>query len=124
MEGQHAQNLWEAAIFPALSGFVLCAGLVLFAAWRPAPRPGPWIPLDRHRLMVLVRRSALLVAVGYGTFLVIVQFYSEWLQHEPNGFETAWWSGLFLLGVAIPIWAVLTWVRDRRARQPRMRAPR
>ena len=32
MEGQHAQNLFEAAIFPALSGFLLCFGVVLLTA--------------------------------------------------------------------------------------------
>ena len=117
MEGQHAQNLWEAAIFPALSGFVLCAGVVLFAAWKPAPRPGPWIPLDRGRLIALVRRSAVLIAVGYATFLGIVLVYSEWLQHEDLGMETAWWSGLFLLGVALPVWALLTWAFDRWTRR-------
>jgi glycerol uptake facilitator-like aquaporin len=116
MEGEHARNLWEAAIFPALSGFVLCTGVVLFAAWRPAARPGPWQPLDRVRTRSLVRHSAALVASGWAVFMLIVLVYSEWLQHEDPGMETARWSGLFLLAIAIPTWVVMTWAADRRAR--------
>jgi hypothetical protein len=124
MEGEHARNLWEAAILPALSGFVLCAGVVLFAAWRPAPRPGPWRPLDRARTRALVRGSALLIVAGWAAFMLIVLVYSEWLQHEALGMETAWWGGVFLLAIALPTWVVLTWAFDRRSRHPRMRASR
>lgn len=124
MEGEHARDLWEAAIFPALSGFVLCTAVVLFAAWRPAPRPGPWRPLDRVRTRALVRGSALLIGGGWAAFMLIVLVYSEWLQHEALGIETAWWGGPFLLAVALPTWIVVTWAYDRRWRQPRMRASR
>ena len=124
MEGEHARNLWEAAVFPALSGFVLCAGVVLFAAWKPAPRPGRWVPLDRVRTRSLVRHSAGLICAGWAVFMLIVVVYSEWLQHEILGMETAWWGGLFLLGLALPTWVALTWAFDRRSRQPRMRASR
>lgn len=123
MEGQHAQTLWEAAILPALSGFLLCAAAVLFAAWRPASPLEPWRPLNRGRLARLFRGSVILVGAGYGAFLLIVLIYSEWLQHEPNGLETAWWSGVFLLGVAVPVWAGLTWFLDRRVRRKQGRHP-
>lgn len=117
MEGEHARSVWEAAILPALSGFVLCAGVALFAAWRPAPRPGPWRRLDRARAGALVRGSALLIGAGWAAFMLIVLVYSEWLQHETLGMETAWWGGLFLLAIALPTWVVLTWAIDRRARR-------
>jgi peptidoglycan/LPS O-acetylase OafA/YrhL len=116
MEGEHARNLWEAALLPALSGFVLVAGVVLFAAWKPARRPGPWRPLDRSRTRSLIRHSAALVATGWAVFMLIVLVFSEWLQHEEQGMETAWWSGLFLLALALPTWVAFTWVFDRHAR--------
>jgi hypothetical protein len=119
VEGEHARNLWEAAVFPALSGFVLCAGVVLFAAWKPAPRPGPWVPLDRVRTRSLVRHSAGSICAGWAVFMLIVVIYSEWLQHETLGMETAWWGGLFLLGLALPTWTVFTWAYDRWSRRRR-----
>jgi hypothetical protein len=115
MEAQHAQSIWEAAIIPALSGFLLCVGVILFSVWKPAPRLPAWRPLDAARRRLLVRRSAALVAMGYGTFLLIVLVYSELLQHEPEGLPLAWWSGLFLLACAVPVWIALTWIVDRRA---------
>ena len=124
VEGEHATSLWEASILPAMSGFVLCAGVVLFAAWRPASRPGPWVPLDRARTRSLVRHSAALIGAGWAVFMLIVLVFSEWLQHEPLGMETAWWGGSFLLGLALPTWVALTWGYDRRSRQPRIRASR
>ncbi|MGE5226033.1 MAG: DUF6256 family protein [Planctomycetaceae bacterium] len=119
MEGQHAQSLLEAAIVPALSGFALVVGVIAFTAWRPAPRPPAWAPLDRRRAALLVRRTAGLVLAGYAVFLLIVLVFSELLQHEPQGLPSAWWSGPFLLTIAVPVWVLLTWAFDRLARRRR-----
>jgi len=80
--------------------------------------------LDRARIRSLVRRSDGLISAGWAVFMLIIVIYSEWLQHETLGMETAWWGGLFLLGIALPTWVALTWAFDRRSRQPRMRASR
>ena len=119
MEGEHAQSLLEAAIIPALAGFVLCLGVIAFTAWRPAPRPPAWTPLDRRRTALLTRRTLVLTAAGYAVFMLIVLVFSELLQHEPEGLSTAWWSAPFLLAVAVPVWALLTWAFDRHARRSR-----
>jgi peptidoglycan/LPS O-acetylase OafA/YrhL len=117
MEGEHAQTIWEAAIIPGLSGFLLCLGVVLFARRRPASRPPPWRPLDAERRRLLVRAVARLAAAGYATFLLIVLLYNDVLQHSPDGVPLAAWSGLFLLATAAPAWALLTWIEDRRSRR-------
>ncbi len=113
MEGEHAQSLLEAAIIPALAGFLLCLGVILFTAWKPAPRPPVWTPLNRTRVRLLVRRTAGLTLAGYAVFLLIVLVFSELLQHEPEGLATAWWSAPFLLAIAVPVWAGLVWAFDR-----------
>lgn len=117
MEGQHAQSLLEAAIIPALAGFTLCLGVISFTAWKPAPRPPAWTPLDRRRAVLLARRTLGLTLAGYAAFLLIVLVFSELLQHEPQGLSSAWWSVLFLLAIALPVWIFLTWAFDRRARR-------
>ena len=117
MEGQHAQSVLEAAIVPALAGFALCLGVIAFTAWRPAPRPPTWTPLDRRRTAMLAPRTLALAGAGYAVFILIVLVFSELLQHEPEGLATAWWSALFLLAVALPVWAALTWAFDRHARR-------
>lgn len=115
MEGAHAQSLLEAAIIPALSGFLLCLGVIVFSAWKPAPRPPAWTPLARAHVRLLIRRTLALAAAGYAVFLLIVLVFSELLQHEPEGLSTAWWSAPFLLGLTLPVWIGLTWAFDRRA---------
>jgi hypothetical protein len=115
MEGQHAQNLLEAAIIPALSGFVLCLGVIAFAAWRPAPRPGPWRLLTPERRRRLLVRTTRLLLAGYLAFLAIVLVYSVMLQHEPQA-VSAPWGVPFLLAITFPIWVLLTWIADRLAR--------
>jgi hypothetical protein len=119
VEGQHAQSLLEAAIIPALAGLLLCLGVVAFTAWRPAPRPPAWTPLDRRRTALLARRSLGLTLAGYAVFMQIVLVFSELLQHEPQGLSSAWWSAPFLLAIALPVWIALTWAFDRRARRRR-----
>jgi hypothetical protein len=117
MEGQNAQTIWEAAIIPALSGFLACLGVVLIAWLRPAPPLQPWRPLDAARRRSLVRSMMRLAAAGYAVFLIVVLLYNDVLQHAPQGVPLALWSGLFLLAVAAPVWALLTWLEDRRARR-------
>jgi hypothetical protein len=115
VEGQHAQTLFEAAILPALSGFVLCLGFVVIGGLRPVGRPGPWSPLTRERRLLLVRSVARLALFGSVVFAAIVLCYSVLLQHEPRA-ESAAWGGLFLLGVAAVAWIALTAMVDRRSR--------
>jgi hypothetical protein len=116
MEGQHAQSLFEAAIFPAVSGFVLCLGVILFTAWRPAPRPNAWRALTAERRRQLVIRTTRLVIAGFVACLVL--FYSVILQHEPEA-VSALWGIPFLLALTLPSWLLLTWLADRRAGKPR-----
>lgn len=113
MEGEHAQSLLEAAIVPALAGFLVCLGVILFTAWKPAPRPPAWTPLNRARIRLLVSRTAGLALAGYAVFLLIVLVFSELLQHELEGLATAWWSAPFLLAIAVPIWVGMAWMFDR-----------
>ena len=119
MEGAHAQSLLEAAIIPALSGFVLCLGVIAFSAWKPAPRPPSWTRLDRPHARLLIRRTLGFALAGYAVFMGIVLLFSELLQHEPEGLATAWWGAPFLLGLALPVWIGLTWAYDRHARSRR-----
>jgi TRAP-type uncharacterized transport system fused permease subunit len=115
MEGQPGQSLMQAAIIPALSGFLLCLGLIGFAAWRPAPRPGPWRQLTPARRRRLLAHTARLLLAGYAAFLAIVLVYSVLLQHESEA-SSAPWGVLFLLAITLPVWALATWRVDRRAR--------
>jgi hypothetical protein len=115
MEGQHAQTLAEAAIIPALSGFLLCLGVILFNAWHPVPRPGPWTPLTPDRRRRLIRDSVRLVAWGCLAFFGVVTVFSVILQHETNAWS-ACWSAPFLLAITLPMWVALTRLADRRAR--------
>jgi hypothetical protein len=115
MEGQHAQTLAEAAIIPALSGFLLCLGVILFNAWHPVPRPGPWTPLTPGRRRRLIRDSVRLVAWGCLAFFGVVLVFSVILQHETNAWS-ALWSAPFLLAITLPVWILLTRIADRRAR--------
>ncbi len=105
----------EAAIIPALSGFLLCLGVILFNAWHPVPRPGPWTPLTPDRRRRLIRDSVRLVAWGCLAFFGVVTVFSVILQHETNAWS-AFWSALFLLAITLPMWVALTRLADRRAR--------
>jgi hypothetical protein len=107
MEGQYAQNVFEAAIIPAATGFVICASVLLGGVLRPVPRPHPWRPLAGRRRLAIARTLRLFGA-GYLAFLLIVLVYSHLLQHEPTALSSAAWGAPFLMAITTPVWIGLT----------------
>ncbi len=116
MEGQYAQNVFEAAIIPAVSGFLICASVLLGGVLRPVPRPRPWVPLAGRRRLAVIRTLRLLAA-GYLAFLTIVLLYSHLLQHEPTALSSAVWGAPFLMAITAPVWVGLTWAASLAARR-------
>jgi hypothetical protein len=108
----------QAAVIPALTGFLLIMAMILLTRRRPVGRPAPWTPMDRARVRAMTRSVAGLALVGYAIFVAIVLLYSVLLQGKhDDSLSTAVWGAPFLMAVAVPAFALFTWIADRAARR-------
>jgi hypothetical protein len=104
----------RSVVAPVLSAFLLCAALAIFAAWKPVPRPPPAARLSRANLRPFLLYIAGLAVGGYVAFLAVVFVFSTVIIGQEGALRNAAWSGLFLLAVAVPAFAVLSWAFGRR----------
>jgi len=105
----------RAVVVPVLSAFVFLAMVTIHAARRPAPRPMPAARLSGANLRPFLRYLATLAAGGYGAFLAVVFVFSTLIIGQEGALRSAAWSGLFLLAVAVPAFALLSRVFGRRS---------
>ncbi|HEX6231191.1 MAG TPA: DUF6256 family protein [Actinomycetota bacterium] len=103
---------WD-AIAPVAAAFALVAVLVLYGSAHPVPRPPTAPRLTVGRLGSLLRYVALLGAGGYAVVLLVVLVFSMWLLGDPGALRSAAWGTPFLLAVATPVFAALSWLEGR-----------
>lgn len=101
------------AIAPAGAAFALVAVVVVYGATHPAPRPPAPSRLTLGRLGAMLGYVALLGVGGYAVLLLVVLVFGLWLFGDARALRSAAWSGPFLLAVATPAFAALSWLEGR-----------
>jgi hypothetical protein len=103
---------WD-AIAPVAAAFALVATIVAFGATHPVPpTPGP-SRLTPRGLASMLRYVALLGVGGYAVVLLVVLVFHVWLLGDAGALRSAAWSVPFLLSVAAPVFAALSWLESR-----------
>jgi len=103
---------WD-AIAPCAAAFALVATIVVYGASHPAPRPPRPPRLTGQRLGSMLAYLALLGVGGYAVVLLVVLVFSVWLLGDTRALRSAAWSAPFLLAVAAPVFAALSWLEGR-----------
>lgn len=100
-------------VAPVLSAYALFVVLALYAARHPVARPPRSEPLTARTLARFLRYVAALEAGGYVVMLVVVLVFGVVIVGGDGELWSAAWSGLFLLAVATPVFALLSWAEGR-----------
>ena len=96
-----------------IAAFALSAVVVLVAARRPAPRPAGPTPLTVRALPGFLRYLVVLAVGGYGALLVIALVFGVLIVGDRRSLRDAALWGSFLIAVAVPVFASLTWLEGR-----------
>jgi hypothetical protein len=96
-----------------VAAFALVALIVLYGASHPVPKPPPASPLTIPDLWRLLRYLAVLGAGGFVVMMTVVLVFSVWLLGDTRALGSAAWSAPFLLAVATPVFAALSWLEGR-----------
>jgi len=105
-------------IAPVVSAYALFVVLALYAVRHPVPRPPPSEPLTARTLGRFLRYVGVMEAGGYVVLLTVVLVFGVVIIGDDGELSSAAWGGLFLLAVATPVFALLSWAEGR-WRRPR-----
>jgi len=100
-------------IAPVVSAYALFVSLALYAARHPVPRPPRAEPLTARTLGRFFRYVGALEAGGYVVLLLVVLVFGVGIVGDDGSLSSAAWGGLFLLAVATPVFALLSWAEGR-----------
>lgn len=105
-------------VVPVLSAYALFILLAIYAARHPVPRPPRSEPLTVRTLGRFLRHVGIMEAGGYVVLLAVVLVFGVVIMGGDGEHSSAAGSGLFLLAVATPVFALLSWAEGR-WRRPR-----
>jgi hypothetical protein len=102
---------------PVAAAFALCVAMLAYASAHPVVRPTASRPVrSRADLHAMLRCLAVTAAGGYAALLAIVLVFGVLIVGDRGALRSAGWSAMFLLGVATPVFVVLSWAFGRRSR--------
>lgn len=105
-------------VVPVLSAYGLFVVLAIYAARHPVPRPPRSEPLTARTLGPFLRYVGVTEAGAYVVLLAVVLVFGVVIIGDDGELSSAAWGGLFLLAVATPVFALLSWAEGR-WRRPR-----
>jgi len=105
-------------VVPVLSAYAVFILLAIYAARHPVPRPPSSEPLTARTLGPFLRYVGVMEAGGYVVLLAVVLVFGVVIVGGDGELSSAAWSGLFLLAVATPVFALMSWAEGR-WRRPR-----
>ena len=100
-------------VAPVLSSYALFVVLAIYAARHPVARPPRSEPLTARTLGRFLRYVGVMEAGGYVVLLAVVLVFGVVIVGGDGELSSAAWSGLFLLAVATPVFALLSWAENR-----------